>query len=150
MASLIERLKNDIKNSQKTGDGARLNVLRMLSAQIHNREIEKFGGGDKNSLTDEEIIQVIQKEVKKRKEAVELFIKGGRKDIAEKEEKEIAVLNDYLPPAATRTEMERAVEEAIKEGAKDMGSIMKNAGAKLSGRADGKELSQIVKQKLGL
>lgn len=148
--ALIERLKDDIKNAQKTGDNTRLSVLRMLSAAIHNREIEKFGSGDKNPLTDAETIQVVQKEVKKRKEAAELFAKGGRKELALKEEEELAILSVYLPPAVGREEMERAVEEAIKEGAKDMGSVMKSARQKLTGQVDGKELSEIVRQKLGL
>lgn len=147
---LKERVTEDIKTAQKSGDEMRLNTLRMLSAQIHNREIEKFGSGDKSPLTDAEVIQVIQKEVKKRKEAAELFAKGGRKDMAEKEERELAILRGYLPPSATRAEMERAVEEAMADGAKDMGSIMKSARAKLAGQVDGKELSEVVKAKLGL
>ncbi len=148
--SLQIRITEDTKTAQKKGDTVRLSVLRMLSAALHNREIEKFGSGDKDPLTDAEVMQVLQKEAKKRKEAAELFGKGGRKDMAEKEEKELAIINGYLPAAATRDEMERAVEEAIKEGAKDMGGVMKSARQKLQGQVDGKELSEIVKQKLGL
>lgn len=147
--TLKDRIIEDVKTAQKSGEAERLSVLRMLSAQIHNREIEKFGSGDKNPLTDAEVTQVLQKETKKRKEAAELFLKGGRKDLAEKEERELAILNEYLPPAVGREEMERAVEAAIQEGAKDMGSAMKSARAKLSGQVDGRELSEIVKAKLG-
>lgn len=147
---LKERIIEDIKTAQKAGDETRLNTLRMLSAQIHNREIEKFGGGDKAPLSDAEVMQVLQKEAKKRKEAAELFIKGGRKEQALKEERELATIGEYLPAPVGREEMEKAVAEAIKGGAKDMGSVMKEVKQKLAGQVDGKELSEIVRQKLGL
>jgi uncharacterized protein YqeY len=149
--SLKDRIAEDIKFAQKSGDAERVSVLRLLSAAIHNREIEKFGSGDKSPLSDAEIIQVIQKECKKRKEAAELFVKGGRKDMADKEEREFGILSAYLPPAASREEMERAVAEVIEEGIKDMGGVMQGARAKLAGKqVEGKELSEIVKRKLGL
>lgn len=148
--SLKSQITEDIKLAQKSGNAERLSVLRMLSAQIHNREIEKFGSGDKTPLTDAEVIQVLQKEAKKRKEASEIFFKAGRKDMAEKEEGELAVISGYLPPAASREDLERAVETAIQEGAKDMGSVIKSVRQKLAGQVDGKELSELVRQKLGL
>lgn len=147
--SLKDKITAAAKAAQKSGDIFRLSVLRMLLAAIHNWEIEKFGG-NRNSLGDDEVILLLEKEVKKRKEAAELFRKGGRSELADKEEKEILIIAEHLPPPATKEEMERAVEEAIAAGAKDMGAVMKTARQNLPGRVDGRQLSEIVKQKLGL
>ncbi|MDZ7344403.1 MAG: GatB/YqeY domain-containing protein [candidate division KSB1 bacterium] len=147
--SLKDKITAAAKAAQKSGDIFRLSVLRMLLTAIHNWEIEKFGG-NRNSLGDDEVILLLEKEVKKRKEAAELFRKGGRGELADKEEKEILIIAEYLPPPATKEEMERAVEEAIAAGAKDMGAVMKTARQNLPGRVDSRQLSEIVKQKLGL
>jgi uncharacterized protein YqeY len=147
--SLKERITSDMTAAMKSKEAARLSTLRMVKAAVQNREIEKGGG-----LSDEELTKVLQSLVKQQRDSVEQYETAGRAELAEKERAEIAVIEEYLPRAATREEIERAVEEAVAEtGAssmKEMGSLMKAALAKLAGRnADGRTVSEIVKARLG-
>ena len=136
-------------DAMRAKDAARLSTLRMVKAAMMNRQIERGA-----EPTDEETTKLLQSLVKQRRDSVEQYERGGRKDLAEKERAEIAVIEEYLPRAATREEIERAVEEAVKEtGAasmKEMGAVMKAAQARLAGRnADGRTVSEAVKAKLG-
>jgi len=147
--SLKERITGDMTAAMKAKDAARLSTLRMVKAAVQNREIEKGG-----ELSDEELTKALQSLVKQRRDSVEQYEKAGRAELAEKERAEIAVIEEYLPRAASREEVERAVEEAVAEtGAtslKEMGAVMKAALARLAGRnADGKMVSEAVKAKLG-
>ncbi|MDQ3908442.1 MAG: GatB/YqeY domain-containing protein [Acidobacteriota bacterium] len=147
--SLKDRVTTDMTAAMKAQDAARLSALRMVKAAIQNREIEKGG-----PLTDEELTKLFQSLVKQRRDSVEQYDKGNRPELAERERAEIRVIEEYLPQAATREEIERAVAAAIQEtGAdsmKQMGAVMKAAQAKLAGRsADGRTVSEIVKSKLG-
>ncbi len=147
--SLKERITQDMTAAMKAKEAGRLSTLRMVKAAVQNREIEKGG-----ELTDEELTKALQSLVKQRRDSVEQYEKGGRLELAEKERAEIAVIEEYLPRAASREEIERAVSEAIAEtGAtsmKEMGAVMKAAQARLAGRsADGRTVSEIVKGKLG-
>ena len=147
--SLKERITGDMTAAMKSKEAARLSTLRMVKAAVQNREIEKGG-----ELTDEELTKLLQSLVKQRRDSVEQYEKAGRAELVEKERAEIAVIEEYLPQAATREEIERAVEEAVAEtGAsslKEMGAVMKAALARLAGRnADGRVVSEIVKSKLG-
>ena len=147
--SLKERITGDMTAAMKSKEAARLSTLRMVKAAVQNREIEKGG-----ELSDEELTKLLQSLVKQRRDSVEQYEKAGRAELAEKERAEIAVIEGYLPQAATREEIERAVEEAAAEtGAssmKEMGALMKAALAKLAGRnADGRVVSEVVKSKLG-
>lgn len=146
--SLKERITGDMTAAMKSKEAARLSTLRMVKAAVQNREIEKGG-----ALTDEELTKLFQTLVKQRRDSVEQYEKAGRAELAEKERAEIAVIEEYLPRAATREEIERAVEEAAAEtGAtsmKEMGALMKAALARLAGRnADGRTVSEVVKSKL--
>jgi uncharacterized protein YqeY len=147
--SLKERITQDMTAAMKAKEAGRLSTLRMVKAAVQNREIEKGG-----ELTDEEMTKALQSLVKQRRDSVEQYEKGGRPELAEKERAEIAVIEEYLPRAASREEIEQAVSEAIAEtGAtsmKEMGAVMKAAQARLAGRsADGRTVSEIVKGKLG-
>ncbi len=147
--SLKERITGDMTAAMKAKDAPRLSTLRMVKAAVQNREIEKGG-----ELSDEEMTKALQSLVKQRRDSVEQYEKAGRAELAEKERAEIAVIEEYLPRAASREEVERAVEEAVAEtGAtslKEMGAVMKAALARLAGRnADGKMVSDAVKAKLG-
>ncbi len=147
--SLKERITQDMTAAMKAKEAGRLSTLRMVKAAVQNREIEKGG-----ELSEEELTKALQSLVKQRRDSVEQYEKAGREDLAAKERAEIAVIEEYLPRAATREEIERAVEEAIREtGAasmKEMGAVMKAALARLAGRAaDGRALSEIVKSRLG-
>jgi uncharacterized protein YqeY len=133
----------------KAKDAARLSALRMLKAAIMNKGVEK--GRD---LEDAEVLQVVSSLVKQRRDSIEQFSKAGRTDLVEKETGEVAVLEAYLPPAATPEQIDAAVAEAIAEtgasAAKDMGKVMKAVMPKLAGKnADGKAVNEAVRRKLG-
>lgn len=146
--SLKERIISDMTAAMKAKDAARLSTLRMVKASFMNREIEK--GGD---LTDEELTKALQSLVKQRRDSIEQYEKAGRQELADKEQAEIEVIEEYLPQAASREEIEQAVTAAISEtnasSMRDMGMVMKAAQARLAGRnADGRTVSEIVKAKL--
>jgi len=145
----IDRFQKDITTAMKGKDELRLSVLRMVKAALKNKEVEKM-----RPLDDLESLQVLQTLVKQRRESVEQFTRGGRKDLADKETKEIAIIEEYLPAAPTDAEMQAAIEAAIDdEGAdslKQMGAVVKAAKAKLEGKTvDGKALSDRVRARLG-
>ena len=147
--SLNDKVAADITAAMKAKDAARLSALRMLKAAIMNKDVEK--GRD---LEDAEVLQVVASLVKQRRDSIEQFSKAGRTDLVEKETGEIAVLEHYLPPAATADEIEAAVKAAIAEtGAaspKDMGKVMKAVMPKLAGKnADGKAVNEAVRRTLG-
>ena len=146
--SLKDKITGDLTAAMKAKDANRTSVLRMVKANLMNRQIEK--GAD---LTDEEINKALQSLVKQRKDSIEQYEKAGRAELAEKEKSELTIIEDYLPQSASREEIETAVSEAIQEtGAssiKEMGAVMKAALAKLAGKsADGKIVSDTVKAKL--
>ena len=146
--SLKDKIVSDLTDAMKAKDANRLSVLRMVKANLMNRQIEK--GAD---LTDEEITKALQSLVKQRKDSIDQYEKAGRAELAEKEQSELTVLEDYLPQAASPAEIEQAVTDAMREtGAssiKEMGAVMKAAQAKLAGKsADGKIVSEAVKRML--
>ena len=146
--SLKDKIIGDLTAAMKAKDANRLSVLRMVKANIMNRQIEK--GAD---LTEEEITKALQSLVKQRKDSIDQYEKAGRVELAEKEQTELIVLEEYLPQAASKEEIEQAVTDAISEtGAssiKEMGAVMKAAQAKLAGKAaDGRLVSETVKAKL--
>jgi uncharacterized protein YqeY len=146
---LRDKVNTDLTAAMKAKDAGRLSALRMLKAAIMNKGVEK--GRD---LEDAEVLQVVSSLVKQRRDSIEQFTKAGRTDLVDKETGEIAVLEHYLPPAATAFEIEAAVKAAIAEtGAaspKDMGKVMKAVMPKLAGKnADGKVVNDIVRRTLG-
>ena len=129
-------------------DATRLSTLRMLKAALTNREIERG-----HALDDSESLQVVASLVKQRRDSIEQFTRGGRQELADKEQAEILVLEAYLPAAADPAAVEQAVVDAIQETAasspKDMGRVMKAAMARLAGQTvDGKTVNEIVRRKL--
>lgn len=141
---ILEQFGQDLKEAMKGGNHEKSGVLRFLLAQIHNREIEKKGKGNVSALTDEEVLDVLKREVKKRKESIELFEKGGRKDLSDKEISELAHITPYLPASATREEIEKVVAELRAEGVTDFPALMKAALARLK-NAEGGEVAKVVK-----
>jgi uncharacterized protein YqeY len=146
--SLKQTILSDLTASMKAQDAPRTSTLRMVKAALQNREIEKGG-----ELDDEEMSKLLRSLVKQRHDSVEQYVNAGRHELADKETAEIAVIEAYLPQAASRETIEAAVAEAISEtGAtsiKDMGKVMKAAQAALAGKnADGRTISEIVKTKL--
>jgi uncharacterized protein len=147
--TLKDKIISDMTAAMKAKDAARTSTLRMVKAAIMHREKEGSA-----ALTDEDVMKLLRSQVKQRRDSVEQYQKAGRQELADKETAEIAVIEEYLPQAASEVEVEQAVIAAIAEtGAtsmKDMGAVMKASMTKLAGRnADGKLVSETVKKKLG-
>lgn len=145
---LSERISQDIVAAMKARDAARLSPLRMLKAAFMNAEVSKG-----RALEDAEAQQVLASLIKQRRDSIEQFTSGGRTDLVEKEKGEIAVLEQYAPPAASAEQIEQAVDAAIKEtgasSAKDMGRVMKAVMSALAGSSvDGKVVNELVRKKL--
>jgi len=146
---LRETIDNDIKNAMKSGDKDKVSTLRMLSAAIKNKQIDKRPA----ALTEGDVLDTVRSLIKQRKDSIEQFAKGGRQDLVDKETAEVAVLEVYLPQQLAHDEIERMVRDAIAQtgaqGAKDMGKVMKALMPVVAGRADNKLLSELVKNALG-
>jgi uncharacterized protein len=141
---LQDRLGQDLKAAMLAKDADRLSALRLLKSALGYFQIER----KTEKLSDADFVAVVQKEVKKRRDSIEQFEKGGRQELADKEKKEISVLETYLPKALSAEELEQLVKATIQEtGAtskKDMGPVIKAVQAKAAGRADGKTISGLV------
>jgi uncharacterized protein len=146
--ALLDQIQKDMIEAMKAKDEARLSTIRMIKTALKKQEIDSM-----KPLDEATELQVMNTLLKQRREAADLFRKGGREDLAEKEESELGIITRYLPPTATSAELEEAVAAAIAESgatsSKQMGTVMKAAQARLAGkRIDGKTLSELVKQKL--
>ena len=145
--SLKARINDDVKGAMRSGDARRRDALRLLLAALKQREVD-----DRKDLADADVVAVIDKMIKQRREAIVQFEKGGREDLAQNEQLEIAVFQAYMPQAMSDAEVEAAVAEAIAaSGAKapsDMGKVMGVLKGKLAGRADMTKVSALVKSKL--
>lgn len=145
---LRSRIEADTKDALKSGAKDKLSTLRMLNAALKNKQIDK-----RRTLTEEEVLETARTLIKQRRDSIEQFAKGGRQDLVDKETSEIAVLEVYLPKQLTREELEIMVRDAIAQsgaqGAKDMGKVMKTLVPAVGGRADGKLVSELVKNALG-
>ena len=149
MATVRERLDADLKDAMRAKNELNTSVLRMLKSAIKYKEVEPGANGP---LDEAGILQIIGTLIKQRRDSVEQFKAGNRSDLADKEEAEIAVLQKYLPQQLTPDELRAAVQAGIAEvgakSAKDMGAVMKNLSPKLQGRAEGRAISEEVKNQL--
>jgi uncharacterized protein len=145
--TLIEELGDDVKDAMRAGDTARRDALRLILASLKSAEKDLL-----RPLSEEEELQVLQRERKKRIEAAEAFRSGGREEQAAKEEVELAVLEEFMPEPLTEEQLERIVDDAIAENGatsmRDMGRVMKDVMPQISGRADGAAVSQMLREKL--
>lgn len=145
--SLKQQLTDAMKTAMKAKDNLRLTTVRSVLAAIKNREIDQ-----RSELGDEDIIGVLSSLVKQRKESVQLYRDGDRIELAEKEEAELAILQEFLPSPLTQDEIAALIEQAVTESGasepKDMGKVMKIVSAQVRGRADGKLVSDMVKARL--
>jgi len=148
--SLIEQIQKDITAAMKAREEQRLSTLRMVKTALKNREIEKMA-----PLDDKESQQVLSTLIKQRKDSIEQFLKGGRKEMADKEAAEITLIETYLPKAASEEQIVQGVKAVVNEMGsptmKDMGTVMKNVMARFAGagiRVDGKVVSEAVKREL--
>ncbi|MFD2672404.1 GatB/YqeY domain-containing protein [Marinicrinis sediminis] len=145
--SLSERLTEDMKQAMKNQDKFRLSVIRMIRSSVKNVEIEQ-----KKTLDDNEVLDILNRELKQRKDSLQEFEKAGRDDLTENLHKEIEVITQYMPAQLTEEEIKTIVQQTIQEvGASskaDMGKVMGAVLPKVKGRADGKYVSQLVQQSL--
>lgn len=149
MATVRERIDADLKDAMRSKNELNTGVLRMLKSAIKYKEVEPGATGP---LDEAAILQVIGTLIKQRRDSVEQFKTGGRPELAEKEEAEISVLQNYLPkqltPDELRAEVQAAITQAGAKSAKDMGAVMKVLTPKLQGRAEGRAISEEVKNQL--
>ena len=141
---LEETLENDLHQAMKAKDADKLSVLRMVKAALINYKIEK----KKESLADEDVVEIVQKQAKQRRESIESFEKASRKDLADKEKKELSILEIYLPKQLSDAEIKTLAQQVIaKTGAKtkaEMGKVMKDLMPLVKGKADGKKVNEIL------
>jgi uncharacterized protein YqeY len=146
-ANLKQKLSDDLKAAMKSGDTVKRSTLRMLMAAINNAEIAR-----KASLEDGDVLGIIAKEVKQHQESIASFKEGNRPDLVEKEEVEMAILQDYLPEQMSRDDIVAEVRQVIADigaqGPGDKGRVMQQLMPKMKGRADGKEINEIVTELL--
>lgn len=145
--NLNDRIMNDLKEAMKNKDSFKLSVIRMVKGAIQLEKINK-----KRDLNDEEVIDVISKQIKLRKDSINEFEKAGRTDLADTTKKEVEVLNEYMPEQLSSEEVNKIIDEAFAKinptSQKDMGLIMKEVNPKVKGKADMGEVSKIIKEKL--
>jgi len=144
---LQDRLLEDMKSAMKSGDQVKLDTIRMLRSQLKNANISSG-----EELSEQDVIGVLSKEAKKRKEAIELYKQGGREELAEKEEKEHEIIRSYLPEVLSDEAISKVIQKVIQEtgaeGLRDMGKVMAQVMAQVKGRADGGQVQALVKKKL--
>ena len=145
--NLNDRIMNDLKEAMKNKDSFKLSVIRMVKGAIQLEKINK-----KRDLNDEEVIDVISKQIKLRKDSINEFEKAGRNDLADTTKKEVEVLNEYMPEQLSSEEVNKIIDEAFAKvnptSQKDMGLVMKEVTPKVKGKADMGEVSRIIKEKL--
>ncbi len=147
-ADLRKRIADDLKQAMKSGDTVKRDTLRLLISSINNAEIAKQA-----ALDDSDVLGVIARDVKRHQESIDAFKQGNRPDLVAKEEAEMAILQGYLPQQMTRDEVVASAKEVIAavgaQGPGDKGKVMKELMPKLKGRADGKEINEVVTGLLG-
>jgi len=146
--NLEEKILNDYKEAMKSKDTVKSSVLSFLRADLINAATAK----KKSRLDDPEVVAVIKRQIKQRQDSIEQFTRGGRVDLADKETKEFEILKAYLPPEMPAEEIKKVIEEVVSStgasGIKDMGKVMKEVNAKVAGKADGKAVSDLVRERL--
>lgn len=149
--SIKEKILDDLKSAMKQQQADRLRVLRSLKAKILEKEISERKGGE-GEISDEQVIEVLMKAAKQRKESIDQFEQGGRDDLVEKEKEELVIIEEFLPKMMSEDEVRASVKEQINQlGASDMSDMGKVMGvmmAKLKGKADGSLVSRVVKEEL--
>ncbi len=149
---LRDRFMSDLKEAMKAGDKPRLGTIRLMQAALKDKDIEARGAG-KGPLSDDEILQLLQKMVKQRQESAKMYADGGRPELADQETAEIAVITAYLPKQMDEAEAKAAIAAVIAEtgaaGVKDMGKVMGELKARYAGQMDFGKASPLVKQLLG-
>ncbi|AKM77771.1 MAG: hypothetical protein UY31_C0006G0011 [Candidatus Wolfebacteria bacterium GW2011_GWE1_48_7] len=149
-----EQLMEKIKESMKAGTSERTNILRLAMNAINNRQVENRGKGIEGELSDEDVIDVLMKEVKRRNESATVYAEAGRQELADVELAEIVIFKEFLPEEISTEELDAIVTAAIEKTEakeiKDMGKVMAEINPQIKGRADSKAVSDMIKSKMGL
>ncbi|MBU2101612.1 GatB/YqeY domain-containing protein [Patescibacteria group bacterium] len=140
--ALLEDLKKDSENALRAGDSLRTETLRMILASVHNEQIAK---GKDEEFKEEEVVNVIRKEAKKRREAAEIYENAGRGELAEKENNELEIIKSYLPPEMNEEEIVLIIKEVVVNGETNFGKVMGQVMNKVAGRAEPGKVSELVK-----
>jgi uncharacterized protein YqeY len=147
VGEIADRLSREIKEAMKSGDRTRLQTVRLLATAVRNREIEL-----RRDLTEDDLVEVASREVKRRKEAAEAYERGGRPELAEKERAEQTVLEAYLPERLSEAEVAGAIDDAIAatgaSGPSDLGKVMGHVMGRFKGRVDGAEVNRLARERL--
>jgi uncharacterized protein YqeY len=146
--SLFEKISADLKTAMKAGDKPRVEVLRFTLAGLQGAQKDKNVKDPGSALTDEEVIALMQKESKRRKDAIVLFAQGKRDDLVAKETADLAIIAEYLPAEMTEAEITKVIDDVRAQGAPDFPSVMREAMKVLKGKADGKIVGEIIKKKM--
>ncbi len=145
---VLDTLRNDLTSSLKKGDTNRVETLRFLLAAIRNTAIATYGSAGEASLTDEDVVGVIKKQVKTHKESIDAFERAGRTELSQKETHQLRVLEEYLPQEMSDDELKKLLEPIVLSGETNFGLLMKQAMAVVSGKADGGRVAALLKQSL--
>ena len=146
--ALADRLQEDLHRALRAGDTLRVSTIRLARAAVHNAQIERG-----RPLTDPEVEEILGREMKRRREAIEAYTKAGRDDLARKESLEFAILGEYLPPPLTEADLRAVIHETVSQlgarGPQDMGRVMGAVMPRVKGRADGGLVNRLVREALG-
>lgn len=143
---LLDQLKHDLTVSLKKSDSSRVETLRFLLAAVHNAAIAKYGNKAETSVTQDDVLESVKKQVKTHRESIEAFQKGNRDDLVRREQTQLAILETYLPKQLSDDELKKLLEPIATSGESNFGLLMKQAMAAIGGKADGNRVSAILKQ----
>ena len=145
---LLTDLKADLVTSMKQGNAVRVETLRFLLAAVRNVAISKYGASGEASVIDDDVLDVIKKQVKTHKESIEAFASAKRQDLVDKEQAQLSILQSFLPAEMSDSELKRLLEPVVASGETDFGKLMGNAMGVLRGKADGGRVSALLKEML--
>lgn len=145
---LLDQIKSDVKESLKKGDKMRVETLRFLLAAVKNSAISKYGSQGESKVTDEDVLEIVKRQVKTHKESIEAFQKGGRDNLVAQEQAQLAILVEFLPKQLSDEELAAILAPVAASGEANFGLLMKQAVAAVKGQADGSRISAMIKQML--
>lgn len=150
MSELIIKINEDLKEAMRSKNELELVTLRMLIASLKNKKLTLSKGANIEAMTNEQVIETVQGEIKKRKDSIAAYEQGNRQDLVDKEKKEITILERFMPEQLADEEIEKVIREIVDSGNTDFGKVMGQAMGKLKGKADGNKVSEIVKRLIAI
>lgn len=145
---LLDQLQQDLTLAMKSRNSMRVGTLRFLISAVKKFQIDSYLPGSKDSLTDNDVMNIIKKQVKTHKESIEVFSKAGRQDLQKKEEDELQILLSYLPEQMTESDIREVVKRVVSQGSQNFGQVMGMVMKELKGKADGAQVKDIVKEEM--